>query len=157
MLFINHLDSWWELDKEKMMVFNYMGGYHYVDENLLEQSEICEYNNWHELYLTKHFCPLEVSVRWNNVWISPNGRYYDGDAHENRAEEILEIMYGEIYFDWAGDKLEELGWIRATTSLMWEVRFDELENKYLTQNQYDALWDWCEHHKKKFPINVKCK
>lgn len=157
MLFVNHLDSWWELDKEKMMVFNYMGGYHYVDGESLGESEIFECNNWHELYLAKHFCPLEVNIRCNDVWVSPNGRFYNGEAHENRAEEILEIMYEEGDVDWAGDRLEELGWIRATTSLMWEVRFNEWKDKYITQKQYDALWDWCKCHKKKFPTDVNIR
>lgn len=154
MLFINQSDTWWELDKERMMLFNYMGGYHYINEKCLAESEIYEYKDWHELYLAKHFCPLEVNIRWKDVWVSPDGKFYNGEAHENRAEEILEIIYGEVDVDWFGDRLGELGWIRATTSLMWEVRFDEWEGKRLTQKQYDALWDWCELHKKKFPTNV---
>lgn len=159
MLFINHLDKnqWWEFDKEKMIAFNYSGGYNYVNEESLVQAEICEYQDWHELYLAKHFCPLEVDIKWGDVWISPEGIFYNGDAHENRAEEILEIMYGETDVPWTGDRLEELGWIRATRTLMWDVRFDEWVGKTITQKQYDALWDWCEHHKRKFPkgINVR--
>lgn len=154
MLFIYNSDAWFELDKERMMLFNYMGGYHYVDEKCLSESEIYEYKDWHELYLAKHFCPLEVNIRWKDVWVSPDGKFYNGDAHENRAEEILEIIYGETDDIWFGDRLEELGWVRATTSLMWEVRFDEWKGKIITQKQYDALWDWCELHKKKFPINI---
>ena len=159
MLFINHLDKkqWWEFDKEKMMAFNYDGSYNYVKKEFLEQSEICEYKDWHELYLAKHFCPLEVNIKWGDVWISPEGIFYNGDAHENRAEEILEIIYGETDVHWTGDRLEELGWIRATRTLMWDVRFDEWIGKTITQKQYDSLWDWCQHHKRKFPegINIR--
>lgn len=157
MLFINHLDKnqWWEFDKEKMVAFNYDGGYNYVKEESLEQSEICEYQDWHELYLAKHFCPLEVNIKWKDVWISPEGKFYNGEAHENKAEEILEIIYGEIDVPWTGDRLEELGWVRATRTLMWDVRFDEWTDKYITQKQYDALWDWCKCHNKKFPQDVK--
>ena len=157
MLFIKQLNTneWWELDRDRMMLYNYNGGHHYIKEEELGKSETAEYNSWHELYLAKHYCPLEVNIRWSNVWISPEGKYYDGDAHENRAEEILEIIYGETDVDWFGDRLEELGWIRATNSLMWEIRLQELENKRLTQKQYDALWDWCELHNKQFPNNVE--
>ena len=83
--------------------------------------------------------------------------YYNGDAHENRAEEILEVVYGETNEYWAGDRLEELGWIRATRTLMWEVRIDSdyWENKKLTQKQYNALWDWCNHHNKRFPQKIE--
>lgn len=154
MLFIKISDSWWELNEERMMVFGYGGGYHHINEKYLSESKIYEYKGWHELYLAKHYCPLEVDVRWKDVWISPDGRFYDGESHEVRAKELLEILYGGADVDWFGDRLEELGWIRATTSLMWEVRFDELEEKRLTQKQYDAVFDWCELHKKKFPINV---
>lgn len=154
MFFVNQSDAWWELDKERMMLFNYMGGYNYIDEKHLAESEVFKCKSWHELYLAKHFCPLEVNIRWKDVWVSPDGKFYNGEAHENRAEEILEIIYGEVDVDWSGDRLEELGWIRATTSLMWGVRFDEWQDKYITQKQYDALWDWCERHKMRFPTDV---
>ena len=159
MLFINHLDKnqWWEFDNEKMMAFNYNGSCHHVKEESLKTSEICEYKSWHELYLAKHFCPLEVNIKWGDVWISPEGIFYNGDAHENRAEEILEIIYGETDVPWTGDRLEELGWIKATRTLMWDVRFDEWIGKTITQKQYDALWDWCKLHNKTFPRNLEIK
>lgn len=154
-LFINISNSWWELYKERMMIFNYEGGYHHIDEKYLSEYEVYEYKDWRELYLAKHFCPLEVDAHWKDVWVSPDGKFYNGEAHECRAEDILEIVYGEVDVDgWFGDRLEELGWVRATTSLMWEVRFDEWKEKRVTQKQYDALFDWCELHKKKFPTNV---
>ena len=153
MIFINHLNGWWELNKRKMKVFNFNGGYHSITEQELDSSEIFECDGWRELYQAKRYCPLEVHVRWIDVWVSPDGVFCNGDAHENRAEEILEIMYGEVNVYWPGDRLEELGWIRATTSLMWEVRLDSdyWNDKRLTQKQYDALWDWCKCHNKKFP------
>lgn len=158
MLFLkDSKNSWLELDKEKMIVFNFGGSFHNITNQELESSEIVECNSWHELYKMKRWCPLEVNIRWSNVWISPDGLYYDGEAHENRAEELLEIMYGETDVDWAGDRLEELGFVRATTSLMWEVRLDSdyWEDKKLSQKQFDALWDWCELHSKSFPKGVE--
>jgi hypothetical protein len=158
MFFINHLrpDEWWEWNKEKMMAYNYRGGHHNINENDLGGVEYCEYESWHELYLAKGFCPFEVDKWECEVWISPEGKYYEGRAHAVMAEYICDIIYGEdIDFDFAEDYLEEHGWVRATTSLMWEVRFDSWENKRVSQKQYDALFDWCECHKKDFPKKLE--
>lgn len=157
MLFIrNSKNEWWELDIYKMNVFNFSGGFHTITNEEIKNSEILECAGWRDLYLKKDYCPLEVTVKWRDVWVSPVGKYYNGEAHENRAEEILEIIYGETDVDWAGDRLEELGWIRATASLMWEVRADSdyWGNKRITQKQYDALWDWCKLHAKTFPKDL---
>lgn len=153
----NSKGEWWELNKEKMEVFNFYGGSHNIIKQELESSEILECNGWGELYKIKKWCPLEVTIKWREVWVSPEGKFYNGEAHDNRAEEILEIVYGEVDVDWAGDRLEEIGWLRATTSLMWEVRMDSdyWKNKSITQKQYDALWDWCNYHNKKFPNNIE--
>lgn len=158
MFFINHLrpDEWWEWDRENVVAYNYMGGWHNVNENSLGGVECYEYDSWHELYLAKHFCPLETDIWERDVWISPEGKYYYGEAHAVEAEHICDIIYGlDLDMDDAEDYLENLGWVRATTSLMWEVRFDTWEDKRLTQRQYDALWDWCECHKKRFPKGIE--
>ena len=157
MFFINHLrpDEWWRWDRENMIAYNYMGGWNNIDENRLGGVEYYECDGWHELYLAKHFCPLETDKSERNVWISPEGKYYCGDAHEVTAQYILDIIYGEEADFWDGDKLEARGWVRATTSMMWDVRFDEWSGKQLTQKQYDALWDWCQFHKMKLPNDVE--
>ena len=153
MFFIkNSKGEWRELNKETMTVYSFGGCSHSITIQDLTLSEVVECSEWHELYKIKKWCPLEVTIKWTNVWVSPDGRFYNGDAHDNRAEEILEIIYGEVDVDWPGDRLEELGWIRATTSLMWEVRAEDYWNdKLISQKQYDALWDWCKCHNKRFP------
>lgn len=161
MFFINHLrpDEWWEWDRENMKAYNYMGGWHNINENSLGNAQYYECDSWHELYLAKHFCPLETNKHEREVWISPEGKYYYGDAHDLQAEYIADIIYGVHFdicrFDSAGDFLTNKGWIKATTSLMWQVRFDEWKEKRITQKQYDALWDWCECHKRKFPKGIE--
>lgn len=158
MYFINHMkpNEWWQFDTEKMRAYNFLGGFHYVTEEDIKRSEIIEFSSWHELYLAKNYCPFEVDV-WNyDIWISPEGKYYEGKAHALQAEYICEIIYGvvdEILF--YEDYIEKLGWIRATTSLMWDVRFDNWNGKRITQKQYDALWDWCECHQMKFPKGIE--
>lgn len=157
MIFVkNGKNEWWELNEKELTVFNYNGGCHKITKEELNSSDKVECESWTELYNITHFCPLEVNIRYKDVWISPNGLFYEGNAHENRAEEILEIMYNETDVAWYGDRLEELGWIRATTSLMWEIRLepDFWINKKISKKQYDALWDWCKQHNKDFPNTV---
>lgn len=158
MFFINHLrpDEWWEWDRENMVAYNYHGGHHDVNENYLGGVECYEYDSWHELYLAKGFCPIEVDKWEREVWISPEGKYYEGEAHAVMAEYICDIIYGDdLDFDFAEDFLEEHGWVRAASNFMWEVRFDTWKGKRLAQRQYDALWDWCECHKRKFPKGIE--
>jgi hypothetical protein len=159
MFFINHLqpNEWWEWDKEKMIAYNYYGDWHNINENSLGNAEYYECNNWHELCLAKHFCPIEVTLEKRDVWISPEGGFYDGEAHMVTAEYICDIIYGkDLGLDYAEDYLEEFGWIKATTSLMWQIRFEDWHWKKLPQPQYDALWDWCEYHNMPFPdVDIK--
>jgi len=157
MLFIKLTNGWWELDIVTLKVYNYDGGYHILNKSDIDLSKTIECDTWHDLYKITGWCPLEVNIRWNDVWISPQGKFYNGEAHENRAEEILEILYDEKDVTWAGDRLEELGWVRATTSLMWEVRFDEWHERTVTQKQFDSLFDWCVQHNKAFPTTIDIK
>ena len=158
MIFIKESNgSWWELNKDKMEAFSFEGGFHNISDEQLRSSETCECDSWHDLFVLTGWCPLEVNIRWSNVWIAPNGKFFNGDAHDNRAEDILEVIFGEENVDWPGDRLEEMGWIRATTSLMWEVRFEEICEKEVAQGTFDALWDWCQLHNKKFPSTIKIR
>lgn len=103
---------------------------------------------------------LLTNVRACDAWLSPDGEFYLGDAHDYRAEEILEFVYGfseeEVQSLWAGDALEKRGWVRLTWTPMWEVRLkkDYWNDKHLTQKQMDALWDWCQCHGKQFPYRI---
>ena len=152
MLFIDYPKGQWrEWDQERMLAFNFRGGHCKVDENNLGEVECREYDSWHALYRATGFCPLEVESWARDVWIYPQGKFYDGEAHEVAAEHLLELIYGEEIDYCCGDVLEEKGWVRATTSAMWEVRMNEWEGKTLTQRQYDSLFDWCTMHKKRFP------
>ncbi len=94
-----------------------------------------------------------ATVDFRAVWVSPDGKYYDGDAHENRAREILSELYGMDKVVWPDDKLEKLGWIRLTSNLMWEIRMNEgyFNNRTITQEQLDCIYDWCLKHNKVLP------
>ena len=87
-----------------------------------------------------------------DVWIAPNGDFYDGEAHANRAAEILHHLYGlntENLGDFEPvDKLEALGWIRASSGYYWGRRLEDRYylKKELTQAQLSALYDFCQAH-----------
>ncbi|MBO4394736.1 MAG: hypothetical protein J5819_00120 [Eubacterium sp.] len=100
----------------------------------------------------KHENDLKVNKCYPNVWLSPDGNFYNGYAHESCAEDILECIYEITDVDWPGDTLEALGWVRASSGLMWDyrIRSGYWEGKELTQRQYAALIDWCSHHGKRF-------
>ncbi len=156
MLFINYptKDQWRELGQKRKLAFNYFGGYCDVDENALENVECVELSSWHELYVVKHYCPLKADIKDHDVWISPDGNYYNGDAHEVVAEDILQIIYGEEVEWCAGDRLEAKGWIRACSGYMWPIRVKEYSEKEVTQAQYDALWDYCNYHHLQWPDGI---
>ena len=136
MLFINYpsKDQWREWDPNAMKAFNYRGGYCEVNENALGDVKCLELSNWHELYLQTRFCALQADKYYKDVWISPDGKYYDGIAHEVAAEHLLKIIYGINCDHSSGDRLEDLGWIRATTSAMWEVRFNNSIVRFIRYN-----------------------
>ena len=150
MTFIRENETWWELDAENGIAYNYMGGHHTINKEIISKSFIFECNSWHELYLLKNFCPLETDKQERTAWLSPDGKFYEAQAHEVAAEYLCDIIYG-IEPQWPSDELEKRGWVRITTSLMWEVRFEEWKSKKLTQKQLDSLWDWCKFHDMKYP------
>ena len=153
MIFINYPNEneWRIWDQKNMKAINYNHGFCDIDENRLGNTKTIRAANWHSLYQKTHFCPLEVEIYANDVWIAPDGKYYDGVAHDVTAEKILNIIYG-VDGEYAGDQLESMGWIRATTTPMWKIRLNELKEKRLTQRQYNALLDWCVFHKIDFPL-----
>ena len=160
MTFLKYKDAdvWWEWNKEKMIAYNYLGGHHNINENSLGDAEYCECDNWHDLFLKKHYCPIQTDIATRDVWISPNGKYYNGDAHAVQAEYICDVIFGmndsDIYY--AEDYLSNNGWIKATTSFMWDIcYYSALCNSIMPQAQFDALWDWCQFHHQDFPEGIE--
>ena len=149
-------DAWWEWVTESMKAYNYMGGYHNINENGLGDCSYIEAKDWHDLYLKTGYNPMERSIHERDVWISPDGKFYDGEAHSVTAEHICEILFGEwMDIDHADDYLVERGWIKASTSFMWDFYYEEsLSFRMLPNVQYNALWDWCQLHGKEFPIGI---
>lgn len=98
-------DFWWEWNTERMEAYNYNGGHHSINENGLGDCKYIEAKDWHDLYLKTGYNPMECDVYERDVWISPEGVYYYGDAHAVQAEHICEIIYGQWFsIDYADAK-----------------------------------------------------
>ena len=93
--------------------------------------------------------PLGTKIDSPDVWIDPAGNYLDGRAHELQAEHICEIIYGETDVQFAGDILVDRGWVKATSSLMWDFycKYDYV----LSRKTWSALLDYCKLHNLEVP------
>ena len=152
---------WWEWDEQNMKLRNFMGGGFDIDENsdYWINAQIKEVDSWHELYVVEHWNPLEVDVKSSDVWISPKGEYFEGDTHAVAAHYICKLVYGldiDIFaFDSAEDYLISHGWVKATCSLMWTIYQERDTTWRMTQNSFDALFDYCKFHGQQMPKKIE--
>ena len=99
---------------------------------------------------------LRATVSTGRVWLSPEGEFFNGDAHENRADDILYYIYKIDNVVHPSDALEKLGWVRLTCTLIWDIRVQEgYFNRKYTQAQLNSMYDWCKEHNKQFPVEVE--
>lgn len=154
--------SWWHWDREKMKLLNYRGGGFQIDENSdywahAVVREDCD--SWHDLYTDCGFNPLEEDISACDVWISPEGVYFDGNAHAVAAEYIVDLVYGVTIDDpcfvgSAEQYLEERHWIKATRTFMWELYLKHRESWTMTRKTYGALVNYCNFHNIRIPRKV---
>lgn len=143
MTFLKYKNSedWWELvdQKGELVAYNYLGGWHNVDENSEEYmyGTVVTLNNWNHLYERYGYCPFYTEEPKRDMWIAPDGKMYDCGAigaHEVTAQYLLEIIFDEdegLFV--SGDKLIDYGWVKVTTSLMYQY--------YHESGMYDAMTD----------------
>lgn len=125
-------------------------------KNIIVQEKDCL--DWHELYKSTGWLPNRTDKYEDETWISPNGEFYFGHGHSYEANTICEFIYGDTNTLLNDDFLIKNGWIKTTTVLfLWNLYYDEYTKKFITQKQYDALFDWCKVHNKKFPKNIFVK
>lgn len=128
--FIKYSDSphWWRWPQDgEMKVYNYLGGWHEIDENSerwMNAKCIRTVDTWHQLYELTGYCPFELEVGevGSELWVSPEGGCFSclDYGHELGAEYLLDIIYDRNcendYIACAGDELIEMGWIKLTTN-----------------------------------------
>ena len=89
MIFIKESNgSWWELNKDKMEVFSFEGGFHNISDEQLRSLETCECDNWHDLFVLTGWCPLEVIFA---------GQMYGFPQMENSLMGMLTIIEQKIF------------------------------------------------------------
>lgn len=143
MTFVKVDGVWYEQDSRgRGSLYNYYDGY--IDDTC-HYDDIVDCENWHELYLSTDF--RIGTDKKTDAWISPQGDVFYCDCHYVGAEQILEVVIGydvdKTEFDTPDDILCDRGWCKVTTSVMWDVRFNEWEDMTLTQAQIDTVTDWC--------------
>ena len=148
MKFVNWNNAWWELS-DKGILYNYHNGHTSIDKEVLETLNCIECHDWHELYMLTGYNPLKVDIDSFNVWIDPAGNYFDGNAHGLKARDILELIYDEHDVTLAEDVLVDRGWVKSTTSLMWE--YYQQHTYRVSRRTWDALVEYCKLHSLKVP------
>ena len=61
MKFLKESDNgYWEVDLDRMRLYNYFGGWHEIDENSEEwlEGHLIEAEDWHDLYNKTGFIPF---------------------------------------------------------------------------------------------------
>ena len=137
---------WCQFDDKKMKTYNFHGGYCDINESSLGNCKVVEYEDWHDLYINTKYNPL-IGDFYHTGWISPEGNFYPCNAHEVAADEILELIYGENY-SFGGDELIEKGWIKVTTSLMFDIYEEKGYYCKMSKEQEKTFDSWAKKYKK---------
>lgn len=134
---------WYEWEEFDMKLRNFKGGWRNIDENSDEwmYSTIIEAGSWYDLYKKTGFCPMLVPIWTRDVWMDTEGNFYEGLAHELCAEKIGECMFGIP--DMSGDDLiNQMGWVKLTTSCMLKFYLDDGMYDHITAAQETAMRAW---------------
>lgn len=135
--------DWWEWDVSRMRAYNIRRGHHDIDENSLGDCEYAEYDSWHDLYVHTGYNPL-IGFITSTGWIDPQGEFYPCTAHEADADMILSLVYGEDDDEWGADTLIERGWIKVTTSCMFEYYCQDGHYRNMTPSQKIMFVSWMD-------------
>lgn len=154
---------WWVWNVSSMRLSNYNLGGTDIDENAsywATAEKHPEIRSWHELYKKTGYNPLQATIHAFDVWISPEGEFWGGDAHMVAAKKISEIYYGYQCDDYSGEcetYLIDHGWLKATRSAMWPyyLRDNEETAWTTTPEAFMSLIEYCEKHNQKIPMNIQ--
>ena len=143
----------YRFNQEKFRLYNFRGGWRSIDENSTDwmYSTHIEAEDWHDLYLSTSYNPMLASVMDRDVWLDPEGRFYDGEGHSLCAEYICEILWG--YTDdnppeamWSADDfLIRKGWVKLTPDAMLPYYISQGMYERLSEYQVHSIRDWANH------------
>ena len=146
--------DWLYWDGTKMYLENIKGGWYPIKEDTPEwlDATIEEYDNWYELCKAKHYYPTQCSHTNCDCWLSPDGRFFDGNAHACEAEYLCEYLYNhEVTIMTCDDYLIEHGWVKLTTSLMYNIYEENGMYRFITPEQRESIRLWCDAHERLYP------
>ena len=150
MKFVKKNNIWYKHNNNSDKLYNFFHGWtNYNPETDIEK----EFENWHDLYIKTGWHPFITDSKERNVWISPNGEYFACNSHFVGAQQILEVIYNSKDNDFPDDFLVSHGWVKATTSLMWNM-FYYKENYTISRKTKDALEKYCKIHNLRKPQNI---
>ena len=156
--------NWWLWNTETMMLINLNGGGFTIDENsdYWANAVIKEFDSWHHLYTVEKWNPLLGSIHDYDVWIDPEGNYYEVESHAVDAVKIVEFIYGVTFdpvFDYedAEEYLIEHNWFKATRSAMWKYysTSDTIWARRMTSKTKKAILNYCVENHLQIPSQLK--
>ena len=87
---------------------------------------------------------MNIDKLTSDGWINPQGEFFPCDvslSHEINAEPLLLKYYG-IESAVCGDKLIERGWIKVTTSLMFDIYMGNGLYNEMNEEQAETFEAW---------------
>lgn len=135
-------NDWWEYDEEHQLAVSYFGNFHNVNPQSI--TKILEANDWKDLY--KRYAQLGFDTgMFYSMWISPNGKMFPSEVHQQIAEAIVDVIYDKDT-KYAEDFLMDNHWIKVTTSSMLVYYIQQGYYKSITALQYKRLSEWCQRY-----------
>ena len=129
-------NTYWEVDLNRMRLYNYNGGWHSIDENSEEwcDGEIVNADSWHDLYKQTGLGLV--------AWLSPEGISYPSEAHIVLADDICDILYGLDDEEYSDDYLVSSGWVKISNYML-SYYIDQGYYDNITPKQREVLLEWC--------------
>lgn len=147
--------KYFELDDNNMHAYGINDYGTEIDEN--SDDWMCgfieEYDSWAHLYNVTGYNPLKTTKMERVMWISPTGDCYAAHCHGEMAAWIVRLLFDEevVDLDDANTMLTENGWIKVSD---WMWTFYSESTYWVTQDQYDKLFDWCGEYGLELPDHV---
>lgn len=147
----------WMLYEDDGFLSNIRGEGSYVRKDSPEWNEavIDESISWYELCKKYSYYPTETTYRSRDVWLSPDGRFFEGRCHAVEAEYICEYMFNKHVsihaWDTWDDFLIDEGWVKLTTTLMYSCYIENGMYKNLTDEQKKSARIWAYQHRMPAP------
>lgn len=148
-------DEWLLWEEEYMFLSNIKGGGQRIDENSPAwiNAYVEEADSWYAICKKHSYYPNATSYKRNCSWLSPDGLFIEADAHACAAEYICQYLYDitDMDIEWCDDYLRQHGWVKLTTSVMYQIYYEDGMYDHLTQPQRDSIRLWADCHCMDYP------